>query len=90
MQLFFAKVLFAGVSINLTLAFFNLLPIPPLDGSKIVSSLLPPHIALTYERYEQYGFFIILLFMLLGLFQFILYPLISFSASILFSMAGIV
>ncbi|MGL4721836.1 MAG: site-2 protease family protein [Desulfovibrionaceae bacterium] len=90
MQLFFAKVFFAGVSINLTLAFFNLLPIPPLDGSKIVASLLPPHIALTYERYEQYGFFILLLLMVLGLFQFILYPFIAFSASFLFSLVGII
>ena len=48
------------LSINLALMFFNLIPIHPLDGSKIVSSLLPTHQAVQYERtVGQYGMYII-------------------------------
>lgn len=49
-----------AVDINLLLAIFNLLPIPPLDGSKIVLSFLPPHLAASYQTIERYGLFILL------------------------------
>jgi Zn-dependent protease len=42
-------------SINLTLAFFNLIPIPPLDGSRVVTGLLPPQQAYQYSQLETYG-----------------------------------
>ena len=51
-----------GVFFNLILAFFNLLPIPPLDGSHVVKWLLPPAWALRYEQVGRYG--IVLLFVL--------------------------
>ena len=50
-----------GITINLILMVFNLLPIPPLDGSKVVSSLLPIKAAMQYNRLERWGFVIILL-----------------------------
>ncbi|MCL5784490.1 MAG: site-2 protease family protein [Patescibacteria group bacterium] len=50
-----------AVNINLILAVFNLLPIPPLDGSKIVLSFLPPHMAIKYMQIEKYGFLILLI-----------------------------
>lgn len=57
-----------GVSINLVLAVFNLLPIPPLDGSKVLIALLPYEAARNFERVSmQYGFFIILLFLYLNI-----------------------
>lgn len=50
-----------AVNINLILAVFNLLPIPPLDGSKIVLSFLPPHLVSQYQQIERYGFLILLM-----------------------------
>jgi Zn-dependent protease len=49
----------AGVLINLVLAFLNLIPIPPLDGSRVITSMLPPKWAITYSRIEPYGFIIV-------------------------------
>ncbi len=50
--------------INLVLGIFNLFPIPPLDGSKILMSQLPYNLARTYQRIEPYGIFILLIFMM--------------------------
>jgi Zn-dependent protease len=49
-----------GILINLILAFFNLIPIPPLDGSHILRNLLPPEAARKYDRIQPYGFIILL------------------------------
>lgn len=50
------------VIINLALAFFNLVPIPPLDGSKILFNLLPRHFSRTLALIEQYSFVILIIF----------------------------
>ncbi len=73
----------AGMIINLVLAALNLLPIPPLDGSRVVSSLLPPRKAMIYERIEPYGFFILILLMFTGILNYLLTPLISIGLSAL-------
>lgn len=52
------------VSINILLAVFNLVPIPPLDGSKVLFALLPYHLHAVQEFFEKYSIFIILLFIL--------------------------
>ncbi|MFO7816441.1 MAG: site-2 protease family protein [Thermodesulfobacteriota bacterium] len=57
----------AGVLVNFILGIFNLIPIPPLDGSKILASLLPPHIANQYMQIEKFGFFIILILVFTGI-----------------------
>lgn len=54
-----------AVNINLVLAVFNLLPIPPLDGSKIVMTLLPAKLAASYASLEKYGLIILMLLWLI-------------------------
>ncbi len=54
-----------AVDINLILAVFNLIPIPPLDGSKIVLSFLPPKLAIQFQQIERYGLFILLFLLLI-------------------------
>jgi Zn-dependent protease len=66
MALFMMKMFSAGITLNIFLAVFNLIPVPPLDGSHVVSSLLPPELG---ERYRQIGFFGILLVILLMRFE---------------------
>jgi Zn-dependent protease len=56
-----------GVWVNVLLAIFNLLPIPPLDGSRVVSGLLPLRQALLYSRLEPYGFIIIFVLFFSGI-----------------------
>lgn len=68
----------AGININLLLMVFNLLPLPPLDGSKVVMGLLPNKLAWQYSRLEPYGFFILLLLLLTGVLNYILVPLMQF------------
>ncbi|MFA6303857.1 MAG: site-2 protease family protein [Legionella sp.] len=75
----------AGMIINLVLAFLNLLPIPPLDGSRVVSSLLPAKQSIFYSKIEPYGFIILILLVVTGLLGIILNPLISFSLTLLSS-----
>ncbi len=50
----------AGISINLVLIALNMLPIPPLDGSRIVAALLPRNLAWQYDRLEPYGFIVLI------------------------------
>lgn len=64
------------VFINLLLMVFNLVPIPPLDGSKVILPLLPYNLQVKYLNLERYGLIILILFLMFG-FSFI-YPIINF------------
>ena len=71
------------ININLVLGVFNLFPIPPLDGSKILLSQLPYNLAKEYEKLDRYGFLILLIFMMIpfgnaSLLQTILGTVVSF------------
>jgi len=69
------KLAYYGVSINIILALFNLFPIPPLDGSHILSILLPPRLARLYHYLEPVGFVLILLLLYTGVLWAIVMPL---------------
>jgi Zn-dependent protease len=62
----FIAMALAGIFINIILMVLNLIPVPPLDGSRIVSSLLPPRTALLYNRLEPYGLIIVLVLLVTG------------------------
>lgn len=72
-----------GVRINIVLAVFNLIPIPPLDGSSILAGLLPRDLAMQYEKIEPYGFIILLALLLTGVVGYIILPPIRIIESIL-------
>ncbi len=75
------KQIFASaIIINLVLAIFNMIPIPPLDGSRLVMSVLPRPFSLLYARLENYGIFIVLLLLYLGLFDAFVWPLVDYFA----------
>lgn len=57
----------AGVMINVVLAIINLLPIPPLDGSRIMASILPSKLADYYMEIERFGFIIVILLLYSGI-----------------------
>jgi len=79
----------AGISINLVLALVNLLPIPPLDGSRILSGLLPNYWAWQYNKLERFGFIILLLLLSTNILGTILaYPLFI-AQQLFFSIAGL-
>lgn len=62
-------------AINIILALFNLVPVPPLDGSKVVAGILPPKLRQPYVSIERYGIFIIIALLYLGLLDRIIVPL---------------
>ena len=78
-----AQLLSTGVYLNLMLAFFNLVPIPPLDGSGVLAGLLPARYLEGYERISQYGFLILIACLYLGVFRFLLFPVYRIAEAIL-------
>ncbi|MFP4182022.1 MAG: site-2 protease family protein [Thiohalospira sp.] len=66
-----------GVVVNLVIGLLNLVPIPPLDGSRLVSAILPESAAATYNRAESWGVVALLLLLVFGLLDPVLGPLVS-------------
>lgn len=85
----FAQPLFymamAGISINIVLAALNLLPLPPLDGSRVLSAFLSPRAAIQYNQLERYGLIILLLLLATGLLQRILFPIVAFLQNLVYA-----
>jgi Zn-dependent protease len=84
--LFFYLSAQAGIIVNLILGFLNLIPIPPLDGSRVITSLLPPRQAAHYLKIEPFGFYIIIGLLFTGALSWILSPLLSYSISLIYTL----
>jgi len=78
-----------GIIINLVLMVLNLLPLPPLDGSRIAASLLPGPLAWQYGRLEPYGFFILIALLATGVLGMILYPPVDFLLRLVIRIVGL-
>jgi Zn-dependent protease len=72
----FSHIIGWGVLFNLMLAVFNMIPIPPLDGSRVVAGLLPRRAAYFYDQLEPFGLLIVVVLIQMGMLKFV-YPLIS-------------
>ena len=68
----------AGIYVNLMLMAFNLIPIPPLDGGRIVRGLLPRQAGMAFDKIEPYGFMILLVLMVGGGLSFFVRPFLMF------------
>jgi Zn-dependent protease len=79
----------AGVLINVVLMVLNLLPLPPLDGGRVLSGLLPGAWSIRLDRIEPYGLLILLTLMVTGLLGHILMPPVNWALKLITLLAGI-
>lgn len=78
-----------GIGINCALAWFNLMPVPPLDGSHVVGGLLPASLADQFQALGRYGMIIIMLLLATGVFGRVIFPLIRQTSRMIMTLVGI-
>lgn len=79
----------AGILINIILMVLNLLPLPPLDGGRVMSALLPGPLAYQYSRIEPFGFFILLALLITGVLGALLWPVVQGVMQLLYSVLSL-
>ncbi len=80
---FLPRMAIAGILVNLGLAVLNLVPVPPLDGGRILTSLLPARLAAAFSRLEPFGLFILLALLATGVLGFVVAPLIDIGVGVI-------
>ena len=75
-----------GIIINIILMVLNLLPLLPLDGGRVVTSLLPPRLAVLYSRLEPFGLIVILVLLVTGVLANILMPVVSALEAVIYNL----
>ncbi|MGB5298125.1 MAG: site-2 protease family protein [Thiogranum sp.] len=78
----------AGIFINTILMVLNLLPLPPLDGGRVVTGLLPAPYAYQFARIEPYGFFILVALLVTGVLGIVMWPVVQLFLQLMASVAG--
>jgi Zn-dependent protease len=78
----------AGIFINTILMVLNLLPLPPLDGGRVVTGLLPAPYAYQFARIEPYGFFILVALLVTGVLSIVMWPVVKLFLQMMSSVAG--
>lgn len=72
-----------GVVLNLVLAFFNLLPLPPLDGGSVIRGILPEASLQAFDQFSRYGFVILLALFITGMLKYLLIPVMLIAGALL-------
>ena len=79
----------AGILINVILAVLNIIPLPPLDGGKILMSVVPRRMSWYLTRIEPYSFFILILLLITGVLSKIMFPLVALLNDLIMNLFGL-